>query len=257
MRSFRKIPLALSVLLVICGIFGLCSDLIFAVTPEPLTISMQPVNLTTKDATDKTSILNIADGDTLVKLGAIFLGWLLGEGTRWIREYYRIRNLKKALISELQDCRSQLLRNKLTLRYIIQHSFLGEPFDIVPAKIQTHIFDKYFPEISIYLGSSERISLNSIHNLIQRSYIQFDQMKTFNIELVKATYHNVSNAIVQIKLHLKYRNKLNVFAFDKGDLKKQLDKDVENEFQKMIQEAKEQGLEGVRKKYYETQYVMM
>ena len=153
----------------------------------------------------------------LVTLGAVTLGWLLGETTGWFKSKKRINSLKKALFEEIQDASSWLRRNQLTLEEIIQLSTIEYLSEVSPVSVPVHIYDKHFPEISVYLSRSERVSYNSIYHLINISHDQTKKIVVLRmaclrdkskireyLETLEAVYHNVSMAIWQIDYHTNH-----------------------------------------------------
>src|SRR4030042_6946718 len=113
----------------------------------------------------------------IITLFAVGLGWSLGEATGIIRRKLEIKKYRLALISELEDCLSWLLRNKITIEYSIRIVVLDQLPDSTPVKIPTHIYDKYFTEITSHLSKSERTSFNAIYNLINYSHEQKKQLE--------------------------------------------------------------------------------
>jgi hypothetical protein len=48
-----------------------------------------------------------------------------------------------------------LLRNKLTVEYLIQLFVLKQALEIRPVPIPTHIYDNHFASVSIYFNKNE------------------------------------------------------------------------------------------------------
>lgn len=97
----------------------------------------------------------------VITLGAVALGWFLGETSGWFKKKYSLRNVKKSLYLEIDDCRSWLLRNQITLEHLIQLAVLKVAGDFGPVEVPTFIYDNHIAEILPYLSRSERISFNS------------------------------------------------------------------------------------------------
>lgn len=201
---------------------------------------------------------------SLVTLGAVALGWLLGETTGWFKSKKRITVLKKALFEEIQDASSWLRRNQLTLEEIIQLSTIEYLSEVSPVSVPVHIYDKHFPEISVYLSRSERISYNSIYNLINISYDQIKKIRALRsaclsdktkikeyLETLDAAYYNISMAIWQINRHINYGSQINVDNLS-GEDAKVIDDEIKEKLIKITNEAKTLSVSEIEKNYYKT-----
>jgi len=200
----------------------------------------------------------------LVTLGAVALGWVLGETTGWFKNKQRINNLKKALFEEIQDALSWLKRNQLTLEKTIQLATKEYLSEDGPVSVPTHIYAKHFPEISVYLSRSERVSYNSIYNLINISHDQAKKIEALRmaclrdktkereyLETLDAAYHNLSMAIWQINYHVKHGSHIDIERLS-GEDAKRIDNDRREKLIKLINEAKTLSVEEIKKNYYET-----
>ena len=205
---------------------------------------------------------NSAIWNKIITFFAVALGWILGEATGIIRRKIEIKKYKSALISELEDCLGWLLRNKITIEYNIRVVVLGELPDSTPIKIPTHIYDKYFTEITSHLSKSERTSFNAIYNLINYSHEQTNRLAKLRMicindrsrrgefdSILEGLYHNVFLAIYLIRYHLEYREKLDMEKITDEEQEKILKESDENLLE-IIKEAKALGIEGVKKKYF-------
>ena len=200
----------------------------------------------------------------LVTLGAVALGWILGETTGWLKSKRKVNNLKNALFEEIKDGLSWLERNQLTLEKIIQLIVLNHYAEEAPVPVPTHIYDTHFPEISVHLTRSERISYNSIYNLIRISQEQVNNIVRLRIncisdgskkkeysETLEAAYRNVSMAIWQIEYHLHHGSKIDTDRLS-GDVAKQIEKKIQERLIKILNEAKKSNVDEIKLNYYKT-----
>jgi hypothetical protein len=201
--------------------------------------------------------------DTILALIAVLFGWILGETTSLLKKRWSIRNLKKSLFLEIEDALSWLKRNQITLEYVIQLAVLKEFIDVGPVKVPTHIYDKHFPEISPHLTKSERVSYNSIYNLIHRSYEDMsrlidliradpgdDEKRRELTGILEAIYHNTSMAIYQIQYHLANKENLDINKVT-GEHAKQIDDGITRRLHEICSEAIRIGIEEVKRRNYE------
>jgi hypothetical protein len=198
----------------------------------------------------------------IITLFAVALGWFLGEATGLIRRHREIVKLKRALIIELKDCLGWLLRNKTTIEYNIRLAVLGQLPDSSPVKIPTHIYEKHFTDITVHLSNSERISFNSIYNLIAFCQYQTEQLVILRTacindkqrlrefdSILEGMYHNLCLAIYLINYHLQSGKKLDVSKMSDEEQKIMLEKS-NDDLQKIIMEAKSLGIKEVKEKYH-------
>ncbi len=54
-------------------------------------------------------------------LTAVFFGFMLGEGTRFIRDKFKIRRFKRAIKKELESVKYQIFHKKDIVSQIINH----------------------------------------------------------------------------------------------------------------------------------------
>lgn len=209
--------------------------------------------------TTDTNTMNI-----IIPLMCIVFGWFLGETTSLFKKRWTIWNLKKSLLLEIKDCLSWLLRNQITLEYMIQLTVLGAFVDSGPVEVPTHIFDKHFPEISPHLTRHERTSYNSIYNLIRSS--QKDSIRVVELirncakgktrtsefsGILEAVYYNTSLAIYQIQYHIDHHKDLNIDKVT-GEDAARIDKSIGKRIKDLVIEAKKIGLDEVSRRHNQT-----
>lgn len=202
----------------------------------------------------------------IVTLLAVVLGALLGVGIDFIRKQIEIRRIKRAIIQELEDCRAWLLRNKLTVEHLIQLSVLKQEMNERPVPVPTHIYTTHYAAVAVRFNKHERVSINSIHNLIRYTDKQAEQLEQLIHEslssernekrdekirfLLAGLHGNINLAVVQISDHLAYKEDLNLMGLG-GNLEA-VDKDQTARIQELVSEARSLGPEGLKAKHYRT-----
>lgn len=200
----------------------------------------------------------------IITLAAVVFGWVLGETTGLLKMRWSLHILKRSLYVEMTEALSWLKRNQITIEHIIQLTVLKEFIDFGPVQVPTHIYDKHFPEISPHLTNSERVSYNSIYNLIHRSHEDSSRLtelircenldKTKSKEymgILEALYNNISTAIYQIQYHMANKDNLDVYSVT-GEQAKQIDNSITNRIHEICAEAKRLGLEEIKRRHYKT-----
>jgi hypothetical protein len=101
--------------------------------------------------------------NVIISLISVATGWLLAQGTAFIRERWAARKLKAGLLTELEDIQDQLQRVVLIHRRQLQiYALKGlEPTAALP--IPNMFFKQYFKEVFSHLNRSQRISYQLIH----------------------------------------------------------------------------------------------
>ncbi len=198
----------------------------------------------------------------LVTLLAVCLGWVLGVITSLIKSFFNKRKLKAAIELELQDGAAWVGRNLLTLEHMIALTTIRvlPNFGVVP--VPTHLFDKYYVDVSIDFTSSQRISLNSIHNLLSISQQQSDalqeirqkcilDMKHFKEyrDLLTGIYHNTAMIQAQINYHISQGEKLDVYSLKADDATRIYDQ-VSDRIGEIITDAKKLDKKSIDQKYF-------
>ncbi len=200
----------------------------------------------------------------IITLAAVVFGWILGETTGLLKKRWSVCILKRSLYVEMTDALSWLKRNQITIEHIIQLTVLKEFIDFGPVKVPTHIYDKHFPEISPHLTSSERVSYNSIYNLIHRYHEDssrlielirsedFDKTKSKEyMGILEALYYNISMAVYQIQYHIANKDNLDVYSVT-GEQANQINDSITNRIHEIRAEAKRLGLEEIKRRHNKT-----
>ena len=193
----------------------------------------------------------------------VVLGAVLSNGTSWIKEVWRRRQLIRALYVELADARRWVLRSKLSIEQIIREMACGGMSDFVPMTTPMQIYDRHIAELAFYLRESERISFHAIRGLIAQVEKQHAGLAELRakakpddpagsqqyVQLVHASYSNVCLLACHIAFHLEFRRKVNTDAVTTDDAKKVVD-DTRTKMETLIREAKKLGLEAVKENHY-------
>jgi len=199
--------------------------------------------------------------EIFISLFFILFGWGLAEVTYFAKEKVKTRKLKKALLEEIKDCFGYLQRARLCLEEYIQLAYFKKLSDSIPTKSPTQIFKNNFAEIYVYLKQAERISFNSIYQLLEAIHSQYDKIEALYPicqkdltklsdmnSLIEATYSNILNALAIIRFHLDNSRKLNLSFWDETRTQ-QFQNEIKKGIIVLLNEAKEKGLEEILKKY--------
>ena len=196
----------------------------------------------------------------LITLGAVFLGWFLGQGATLLREWRNRRRIVRALTDELLDCESYLRRNLINSELLIQtievKAFLGFSPILVP---QT-VFDRYYVDIVMWLTRGERMSFAAIHARLNQMNGMCEQivetltrrdtdekaLTTFS-ELASAFYLTAKVTLEMVIFHRRYGRKVNPWSQETAEAKKMI-KEFMAEVLELRAEASRIGYEGVKRK---------
>jgi RNAse (barnase) inhibitor barstar len=199
--------------------------------------------------------------EILISLASILFGWVLAELTYFTKEKVKARRLKKALLEEIKDCFGYLQRAKLCLEECIQLAYFKKLSDSIPTKCPTQIFKRYFTDIYVYLKQAERVSFNSIYQLLEVIHAQYDKIEALYPacqkdltklsdmnSLIEATYSNILNTLTIIRFHLDNSKKLDLNFWDETR-SQQFQNEINKKIIALLDEAKEEGLEKIIRKY--------
>ncbi len=199
--------------------------------------------------------------EVFISLISILFGWSLAELTYFTKKKVKARILKKALLEEIKDCSGYLQRAKLCSEEYIQLTYFKKLSDSIPTKSPMQIFKNHFADVYIYLRQAERISFNSIYQLLEAIHFQYDKIEALYPvcqkdltklsdmnSLIEATYSNILNALAIIKFHLSNSKKLNL-SFWNDTRTQQFQNEIKKRIIVLLNEAKEKGLEEILKKY--------
>jgi hypothetical protein len=120
-----------------------------------------------------------------IAITTLFIGFIVGQATDFIKYKWQISRQKKALRSEIKDIQSDFSEKTERIKQVIAElnpSHIGVQ---VPGKISTLIFDKYFAEVAPYISENERKSIITIYNHVQHFNDERDDGNRTSIELVK------------------------------------------------------------------------
>src|SRR2546421_626649 len=99
----------------------------------------------------------------IITLSAVALGWLLGTGTSWFREFWTRRRIRRALLQEIEDLRLMFLEAKTILEEALRITLQTGVYDGLPHQAPNHIYKNHFHVIAPHLSLAERLSFNRIY----------------------------------------------------------------------------------------------
>lgn len=119
-------------------------------------------------------------------LFGVFLGWLLGIGSNFIMIWFKSRELRKALISELLSLHASLENLHLLYARDLQVFMVGEVERGVPVKLSHAVYENHYKDICYKLNQEQRRSYELIHEHINSLNNRIDDQQ-------KAIDHYIDN----------------------------------------------------------------
>jgi hypothetical protein len=201
-------------------------------------------------------------GAVVVSLISLVVGWLLAQITGIVRERLKVWRIKKSLLEELQELRSELDRTLLQFARQLQiHALKG--IDIhIPLRLSNHIFKNYYKDAVLYLNQAQRISLQMIHSHIEELNNEIVEFGTLTKRIhekaqiqgvaavaveegelwgktVVAQFMHAAEVLWHIRYHLSNANSPELtFKTDTHESFLQYMQSVQDEIQKRITEGK-------------------
>jgi hypothetical protein len=102
----------------------------------------------------------------LIPIVLIFVGWCLAQFTGISKEYLYRHKIKKGLIAELKEIKSELERIILIYSRQLQIHALKGIDNCSPIHLSNHIFKNYYKDVVLLLNMEQRISFQLIHSYI-------------------------------------------------------------------------------------------
>lgn len=103
------------------------------------------------------------DYKTWLPLAGVIVGWLLGQGTTLSRDWWAARNLRKGLLTELEDVYAQTERLVWIHSRHLQLATIKAVENTVPLPVQAMFYEKFFKEAFRHLNREQRLSYQLIH----------------------------------------------------------------------------------------------
>lgn len=103
---------------------------------------------------------------TVLPLVGVFIGWLLGIGSGFIMIWWKNRELKKALVSELYSLHESLKYLHHNYSRDLQLLALGKVDNGIPIKVPHAIYENHYKDICYKLNQNQRQSYQLIHEHI-------------------------------------------------------------------------------------------
>lgn len=196
----------------------------------------------------------------IVTIAAVFIGWLLGEGTSLVRESRTRNRILTALLEELLDCESFIRRNIITSEHLIQIVEGKALAGFAPVAVPQAVFERYYSDVVVRLNRGERVSFSAIHtriremnkmaeNIAERMAMRPPSPQAFQAlaELLAAFRITAQIAAHMIVFHRKAGRQVNPWIL-KTEEAKALEAKFMAEVQALRSEAANLGYDGVTKK---------
>ena len=107
--------------------------------------------------------MRFLDEKVVISLFSVVVGWLLAQGTTFLKDWWAARKLRAGLLTELEDIQDQLQRVVMIHSRQLQiFAYEGmEPVAALP--VHNMFFKQYFKEAFLHLNRTQRISYQLIH----------------------------------------------------------------------------------------------
>lgn len=128
------------------------------------------------------------DNKVIVALVSVGVGWCLSQFTEIVKSKVKNRKLKNVLKRELDDISFKLIKSREYCLSFSKALNTGDNFDFIPLKVQTLVYDNYYPEIYASYKQPERIALSAIYG----------QLEQFNSLLENFSLKNSKQHYIQI-----------------------------------------------------------
>ena len=121
----------------------------------------------------------------VISLISVVLGWLLAQGTDFVKDWWAARKLKAGLLVELQDIQDQLQRVVMIHGRQLQIFALKgmEPSAALP--VHNMFFKQYFKDAFSHLNREQRISYQLIHAALESLNKKNEELAKFFEESYK------------------------------------------------------------------------
>jgi hypothetical protein len=201
------------------------------------------------------------DTRLVIGLSSVALGWLLAQFTGVFKDWHRTRKIKRCLIEELDELKTELNRTLLIYTRQLQIYAKNGIGNESPSPLSNHIFKNYYKDAVLGLNTQQRISMQLIHTLVDVVNAGIDEFRLMTDKLqekrmdedaeditekdvemwgqrIKCEYTNVATVIWHIRLHLTQPKKpdLSLFA-ESHKLYLQYLASVKSEISKIIEGA--------------------
>ena len=102
----------------------------------------------------------------LIGLASVGVGWVLAQFTSVAKDWLYARRIRKALLEELSELKSELDRTLMILSRQLQIHGIEGIDNEAPVPISNHIFSNYYKDAVLTLNKEQRISYQLINTLI-------------------------------------------------------------------------------------------
>ena len=102
----------------------------------------------------------------VIGLASVLAGWVLAQFTGILKDFLRLRKIRKCLLEELDELKSELERTLLIYSRMLQIYSLKGIDNGVPSPLSNHIFTNYYKDAVLGLNKEQRISYQLIHTLV-------------------------------------------------------------------------------------------
>jgi hypothetical protein len=121
----------------------------------------------------------------VISLISVAMGWLLAQGTTFIKDWWAARKLKAGLLTELEDIQDQLQRVVLIHSRQLQFYAIKGMELTAALPIPNMFFKQYFKDAFSHLNRNQRISYQLIHASLEHLNKKNEDLAKFAEESYK------------------------------------------------------------------------
>lgn len=133
----------------------------------------------------------------VVGLASAVAGWVLAQFAAIFKNWYQTRKVKICLLEELKELRIELERTLLIYSRKLQIYGLDGFESSIPIFLSNHIFKAYYKDAVLGLNSYQRISIQTIHALVDSLNSGIDDLKELNSDLHEKIYDKGVSSITE------------------------------------------------------------
>ncbi|OZB36239.1 MAG: hypothetical protein B7X44_06845 [Halothiobacillus sp. 15-55-196] len=146
----------------------------------------------------------------LIGLASVVVGWILAQFTSVAKDRLYARKIRKALLEELSELKSELDRTVMILSRQLQIHGLEGIDNVAPVPISNHIFSNYYKDAVLTLNKEQRISYQLINTLIgtlndslsnhkeHTESLQSQTMRVGKESLTKSDYRHWGEGVISL-----------------------------------------------------------
>ncbi|MDU0353752.1 hypothetical protein RS130_07295 [Paraglaciecola aquimarina] len=145
-----------------------------------------------------------------IALYAVGFGWLLAQGTEFIRSVFTNKSKKNSVVEEMYELKIILDESSEIARTsAMKYGHDGHHAFILPSKLTSPVFDAYYHEVAVSFSGWQRFNIRTFHSHLTQYNNAIDWLQKTDYE------KRTTNAII-FKLFEVYKQASMSIAYLKG-----------------------------------------